>query len=81
MIYNYNRLDLIFWVISKKFRNFIDGQVIHTSLHMTNKVMLQVGNTYSLVNNWVVCLPLNWMVISDYNAQFLISTVSQGWVV
>ena len=76
-ICNYNRVGLICLVRSKKFRNFIDGHVIHTGLYRKKKVMLQVGNTYRLVNNQVVCLPCNCMVTYDYTARFLISTVSQ----
>ena len=64
-ICNNNRVGLIVQVKSKKLRNFIDGIVIQTGLHRKNKVMIQVGNIYCLVNNQVVCFPRNWIVISD----------------
>ena len=80
-ICNNNRVSLIGRVSSKKFRNFIDGHVIHTRLHGTKKVMIKVGNTYRLMNYQVVCLPRNWIIISDYTTHCLSSTIAQGWVV
>ena len=72
---------LVSGVRHQKFRQVVNGHVIHMTLHRAKKVMVKVWDVDGLVDNQVECPPGLWVIISNHTTHSLISFTSEGLVI
>ena len=65
----------------QKFWQVVDSHVIHTALHWTKQVMVQMRDMDGLVNNQVINFARHRVVIGDSPAYRLILSGAKGRVV
>jgi hypothetical protein len=74
-------MRLVGGICCQKFWQVVNGHVIHTTLHWTNKMMAKVWDVDVLVDNQVECPPCMWLIISNHTTHSLISLTSEGLVI
>ncbi len=74
-------MHLVSRVSRQKFRQVVNGLVIHTTLHWAKKAMVKVWDVHGLVDNQVERPPSLWVIIGDHTTHSLISLTSEGFVV
>jgi hypothetical protein len=72
---------LVSGVSRQKFRQVINGHLIHTTLHWAKKVMAKVRYVDGLADNQVECPPGLWVIMSNHTTHSLISLTSEGLVI
>jgi hypothetical protein len=63
---------LVSGVRCQEFRQVVNGQVIHTTLHWAKKVMVKMWDVDGLVDNQGERLPSLWVIIGNYTTHSLI---------
>jgi hypothetical protein len=71
-------MHLVSGVSCQKFRQVINGHIIHTTLLRAKKVMVKVWDVDGLVDNQEECPPVLWVIISNHITHSLISLTSEN---
>jgi hypothetical protein len=74
-------MHLVSGVSRLKFRQAVNGHVIHTTLHWAKKVMVKMWDVYGLVDNQVEHPPGLWVIIGNYTTHSLIGFTSEGLII
>ncbi len=65
-------MRLVSGVSCQEFGQVVNGQVIHTTLHLAKKVMLKMWDVDGLVDNQGEHPPGLWVIIGNYTTHSLI---------
>ena len=74
-------MHLVSGVSHQKFRQVINGHIIHTTLNWAKKVVVKVWDVDGLVDNLVERPPGRWVIISDHTTHGLINLTPEGLVI
>jgi hypothetical protein len=67
-------------VNGQKFRDIVDGHVIHTALHRAKQMVQQVWNMNCLVDDQVELLAADWVGIFYHAANCRVALRAKCWV-
>ncbi len=72
---------LVSGISHQKFRQVVNGHVIHMTLYWARTMMVKVWDVDGLVDNQVEHPPGPWVIISNHTTHGMISLTSEGLVI